>query len=324
MQGRTLVFLLLPLACAAAQYSPKDIVQNVRVHVALADGSCDPSAAVTLSGSNALIISGDWNNHCDVEFTDVPEGEYRVNISGERFTTADLNNTFYIASNAPTNFVIQMQPRKFKDFGGLGASAFVSATDLAVPNRARKQLDKSNELIRKHELQQAVERLKKAIAIYPQYAMAYNNLGVLYSELGDRVREDEALQKAISLNSRFALAYVNVGRMNMKANDYRAAEDAFNKALSLNSRDVITLILLSYTQFMDKSFDAAVATSRKAHALDTPHAFAHRVAARAFEQKRQGTNAIAELEIFLKEEPSSPRADEARHEIDVVKAALPN
>lgn len=324
MQGRVLVFLLLPLAWAAAQYTPVEIVHNVRIHVALPDGSCDPSAAVTLSGSNAPSVQGNWSNHCDVDFTDVPNGEYRVDISGEKFTNADLNNTIHVSSQASMNFDIQMQARKVPDFSGLGASAFVSASDLAVPNRARKELDKSNELIRRHELQQAIEKLEKAIAIYPQYALAYNNLGVLYSQLGDRRHENEALQKAISLNPRFALAYVNVGRMDMKVNDYRGAEEAFTKALSFNGDDAVTLILLAYAEFMDKSFDASIATSHKAHALDKSHSFAHRVAARAFEEKKQGANAIAELEMFLKEEPASPRADEARHEIDVVKAALPN
>ena len=324
MQGRTLIFVLLPLSFAAAQFNTMETVQNVRIHIALPDGTCDPNAAVTLSGSNEPLVHGTWNNHCEVEFLNVPKGEYRVDISGERFTNADLNNTIYVSSNGPIDFEIQMQQRKARDFNGLGTSAFVSAADLAVPNRARKELDKSNELIRHHELQQAVEKLKKAIRIYPQYALAYNNLGVLYSQLNDRAQENEALQKAISLNPRFSLAYVNLGRMNMKRSDYRAAEEDFNKALSVNANDAVTLILLAYSEFMDKSFEASIATSRQAHALDTPHAFAHRVAARAFEEQKQGGNAIAELEMFLKEEPSSPRAVDARHEIEIVRTALPN
>lgn len=207
---------------------------------------------------------------------------------------------------------------------GVPSSGFVSASDLAVPSRARREFDKASELIRRQELQQAVQKLKKAIAIYPQYAVAYNNLAVIYSHLGDQAGQDEALQKAISLNPSFALAYVNVGRMNLQAGRYPAAESALQKAASLNPADPATLILLCYSQLMEQSFDAAIASSRKAHSLDSPHAFAHRIAARAFEQEKQGANAIAELEMFLKEEPSGPRADAARQEIEVVRAALPN
>jgi tetratricopeptide (TPR) repeat protein len=324
MKGRTILFLLLPLACAAAQHDPGNIVQHVRVHVVLLDENCNANRDVTLAAHNGPVFRGMRSEGCDVDFSNVPEGEYHVKISGRGITNADLTSNIYVSSNGPTEFEVAIPQRKAPDFSGLPASTFVSAQDLAVPSRARKELDRSNELIQKGELKQAIDKLKKAIAIYPQYALAYTNLGVLYSRMGDRVHENEVLQKAISLKPNFGLAYVNLGRMNMKANDYAAAEAAFSKALSFNPADEITLILLSYSEFMDRSFDQAIATSRKAHALERPHAFAHRVAARAFEEEKKGASAIAELEMFLKEEPSSLRADDARHEIDVVKSALPN
>jgi tetratricopeptide (TPR) repeat protein len=203
------------------------------------------------------------------------------------------------------------------------ASAFVSASDLGVPIRARKEFDKASELIGKQEFARAIQKLNRAISIYPAYAVAYNNLGVIYSPLEDPVREREALQKAISLNDHCALAYINLGRMNIAAGDFPTAEAALRKASTLSPADPMMLILLSYSQFMDRHFDEAIATSHRAHAVGKPHAFVHRVAARAFEQQRQGAAAVAELELFLKEEPPGPRADAARKELDVVKAVLP-
>jgi tetratricopeptide (TPR) repeat protein len=205
---------------------------------------------------------------------------------------------------------------------GLPGGASLSASDLAAPSRARKEIEKANQLIAKQDLTQAAERLNRAIAIYPTYAVAYNNLGVIYKRLGDHVREREALQRAISLNDHYALAYVNLGRMSMIDGDYPSAESALDKASSCDPTDPITLILLSYVEFMQGRFDQAVATSRRAHALRKPHAVAHRLAARAFEQQRQRADAIAELEMFLKEEPSGARADEARSELELVKSVL--
>ncbi len=203
------------------------------------------------------------------------------------------------------------------------SGAFVSASDLGVPIRARKEFDKASALIGKQELARAIQKLNKAISIYPAYAVAYNNLGVIYSRLEDPVREREALQKAISLNDHCALAYINLGRMNIAAGDFPAAASALYKASTLSPADSITLILLSYSEYMGRRFDEAVATSHRAHMLGQPHAFVHRVAARALEQQRQGAGAIAELELFLREEPTGPRADAARQELEVVKAVLP-
>ena len=71
---------------------------------------------------------------------------------------------------------------------------------------------------------------------------------------------------------------------------------------------------------MDKHFDQVITASRKAHALQGTHAFAHQLAARAFEQKRDAAGAITELEQFLKEEPEGQRADIARKELTAVRA----
>jgi len=207
-----------------------------------------------------------------------------------------------------------------RNYGAL--ASIVSVSDLGVPTRARKEFDRANDLMGKQELAQAVEKLNKAISIYPAYAVAYNNLAVIYSRLGDLTREREALQKAIGLNDHFALAYVNIGRMNVSARDFPDAEAALDKASAFDPHDLDTLVLLSYSEFMDRHFDEAIASSRRAHALQQSHAFVHRVAARAFEQKRQRVDAIAELEWFLEEEPAGPHADAARKELDTVKAVL--
>jgi len=323
MKGRAFVVLLLSAASATAQHNPGSTVPKVRVRVAFANGACDESAHVTLSAHNGPLVEGTENDRCEVEFANVPEGDYHVSLSGADVTTADSNSSINVSSSGPADFEVPVKRTSQLDGSGMALSAFVSASDLAIPGRARKEFDRANQLIRKHEFAQAVEKLNKAIAIYPSYAVAYNNLGVIYSRLGDRVHENESLQKAISLNPHFALAYTNLGRMDISSAEYPAAETVLQKAAEFNPADPLTLILLCYSEFMDREFDAAVATSRKAHSLDKPHAFVHRVAARAFEQERLGANAVAELELFLKEEPPGPRADAARKELEIVKSVLP-
>lgn len=205
---------------------------------------------------------------------------------------------------------------------GVPGNSFVSTSDLGVPRRARKEFDKANELIGKQDVAQAMQKLNKAISIYPAYAGAYNNLGVLYSLLGNQARERESLEKAISLNDHFGLAYLNLGRLNITAGDFSAAETALDKASTFDPADSMALILLAWAEFEQGRWEDAIATSHRAHMLGKAHAFGHRVAARAFEKQRNGAGAVAELELFLREEPSGPRADAARKELETVKAAL--
>jgi len=323
MKCRMFIVFLLLAGSVAAQLDAGNIIRRVQVRVAFGSGVCDPSAHVTLWGHGGPVAEGTANDQCEVEFFNVPEGAYHLNVSGRKFANAD-SGSIHLTVDGPTEFEAQAKPGNELDRDyRVPASAFVSASDLGVPSRAHKEFDKARTLIGKQELAQAIRELNKAISIYPGYAVAYNNLGVIYSRLEDPVREREALQKAISLNNHFALAYINLGKMNIAAGDFPAAESALDKASTLTPPDSMTLILLSYAEFMNRRFDEAIVTSHKAHALEIPHAFAHRVAARAFEQQRQGASAIAELELFLKEEPTGPRADAAREELEIVKAVLP-
>jgi tetratricopeptide (TPR) repeat protein len=200
------------------------------------------------------------------------------------------------------------------------STAVVSASDLAVPSRARKELRVANELLARQDYQHALKRLTNAIEIYPAFAVAYNNMAVVYAHVGDRKREREAVEEAIRLDSRLALAHLNLARLQISSGEFSAAEKELQKAAALNPLEPVALILLDYTELMEGHLADAILTSQKAHELRMPHAFAHRLAARALEQQNDWQGAITELEICINEEPSGNRADSARKELAILHA----
>lgn len=204
---------------------------------------------------------------------------------------------------------------------GVAADPFVSVSDLGIPERARKEFIKANQLFARQEWTQARDRLTKAISFYPSYAGAYNNLAIAYAHLGSVDEERQSLEKAIALDDHFALAHLNMGRFDLEQGELPAAETALNKAATLAPQDPNALILLAYCQFLQKRFDDAIATSYEAHRLTAFHALAHRLAARAFEQKRQFDRAATELNVFLQEDPVGVPAENARKELQLVEAA---
>jgi tetratricopeptide (TPR) repeat protein len=198
--------------------------------------------------------------------------------------------------------------------------ALVSVSNLGIPERARRELEKATQLLAKRNWAQARDRLNKAISLYPSYAGAYNDLGVVYAHLGDVDRERQSLEKAIAIDDHFALAQMNFGRMDIEQGNLPEAEVALNRATSLAPQDARAFILLSYCQFLQGRFDDAIATTNDVHKLSAAHAVAHRVAARAFEQKGQYDRAASELNLFLQEQSEGPVADAARKELQLVQA----
>jgi tetratricopeptide (TPR) repeat protein len=315
MSGRVLLTFSLLASSVFAQLDAGSTIRRVKVRVAFVNGGCDASTLVTLMGRNGPAAQGIANDQCEVEFVNVPVGTYHLAVSGQNFAGVDTAPLMMNSGSAEIEVKVKRNGEPDRA-DGAPVAPLISATDLRIPAGARKEFDKANQLTERKDFPKAIKELNKAVGLYPAYAAAYNNLGVIYSLLGDPSREREALEKALSINDRFAPAYVNLGRMNITAGDYPNAEIALNRAHSLDPNDALTMVLLTFVEFVNRHFDEAIAAGRQAHSLTQgPHAFAHQVAARALEQKQRVPEAIAELELFLKEEPAGPRADIARREL---------
>jgi tetratricopeptide (TPR) repeat protein len=304
-----------------AQVDNQSIAQRVAIRIVPPNGAaCDASLRFILTGNSGPPRTGSPNNDCEIVLFNVPVGVYHLSVSGARSNL--FEGALQFNSTMLQEVRIEINPPAERITDVMSSSGIVSTSELSVPSRARKEFLRAYALLEKQDFTNAVLRFNKAIALYPGYARAYNNLAVAYAHLGDRVNEAEFLQKAISIDDRLVPAYLNLGRLDIASGKFPDAEAALARASTIDPTDPLALVLLAYAEYIDHRFDAAIATSRQAHALDKPHAVAHRIAAGAFEQKNEGTKAIAELELFLKEEPAGPRADAARQEMEKIKGIV--
>ena len=308
-----LVFSLL--AAAAGQVNMGSAMGViVRVRVSFADGAgCDPSTQVGLIASAGFTFAENpLNSECVAEFLDVPVGYYRVKVSGAEVARGE---TEFAVSPGMTQ-AVEIEARhlgRSDAIQGHTPSAFVSVAELGIPSAAQKEFKKANDLISKQQWTRAAERLRRAIAIYPQYADAYNNLGAAYARMGDMAEARASLEKAITLNDHLAFAYVNLGRVSFTEKDYPRVEAFIEKALSLAAPDAAELTLLAYAQLADRHLDQTIGTSQLAHRSQlTHHAFLHLLAAKADELEGKNEDSARELEQFLKEEPTGKQADQVR------------
>ena len=257
------------------------------------------------------------NDQGKADFRNVPIGMYHVSVTGDGIETKE-SDEFEVDSRKVTQsqYVTVHQLAGAEAAAETSKSGMVSASELQVPIKARKELDKANEAISRQEWSKAIESLNKAIAIYPQYASAYNNLGVVYAHMNDVVREQQALEKAVSLDDHFSAACQNLVKVYLRQRAYPQAETLLGKGLNVDPNNGQYLMLMADVQYMEGHYDAAIATAQKVHALPNDHpATAHYIAGKAYEQEHRSQDALAEFQMFLKEEPTGPRADHVRSDI---------
>ncbi len=317
-----LTSLLVSTGQAQFRGGPSSIssVGNVHIHVVLSDDrDAGPYLLVRLiAGSSSMAVGTSYtDDRGEAQFLGVPVGDYHVEVSGDGIQAKE-SDVFEVDDRkmSQAQYVVVSRTGESGPKPLSTQSPTVSAADLNVSPKARKEVDKANEEMALHNWKKALEHLNKAVSLAPQYATAYNNMGVLYDKMGDIPHEEEALQKAVSLDGHFAPALLNYGKLCLRQKNPLQAETLLQRAASSDPNDAEIVTLLSYAEFMNRHFDAAINNALQAHSSGRDHsAFLHYIAARAYQQENQQQRALAEFEDFLKEEPKGPRADLVRADV---------
>ena len=176
----------------------------------------------------------------------------------------------------------------------------VNTMDKNVAPKAQAAYESALELIKGQQYEQAIDPLKSAIAIQPDYFHAYNDLGVLFMKLDKLELAADALRHAIKINGRVYLPQLNLGivlnrlgkfkeaadlltklelanpdrasninpaliEATMGAQRWPEAEAVIKKALTLNELDIVDLkIKLGTVMMRQGKFDGAAVVLREA------------------------------------------------------------
>ena len=204
-------------------------------------------------------------------------------------------------------------------------SGTVPTNRLKAPEKARKEFEKGSESLDKKTWVEARKHFEAAIAIYPDYDVAYNGLGQALANTGDATAARAAFEKAIKINDNFAMAYRNLARISLSERKFDEMDNLLTRSLSADPLNAWALAYAAYAELQLHKFDDAIDHARKAHSV--PHeglASIHIVAAWALEEKQQPTEASAEYRLYLQEDPSGRDAERARKAIARLGGASPN
>ena len=254
-------------------------------------------------------------------------GGYMLKISGEsvpKDASESVEVTPCPAVQCTRTVYVHLKPQAdaMQSTAKSGHSAVTSAAELLVPQSARKAFDQGMTAWQKKDYQQAAQKFEKAVLEYPQYERAYNNLGVMYAQLGENDKAMAAFKRAVELNDKNADADRNLARMLIRQKDYPQAEELLKKALAVQVPDASTLTMLAIAEIQDGKPDDALRDAQKVHAL--PHegySSVHYIAGAALEEKNQYTQASNEYALYLKETPNGPQAAQAKGALERLSAS---
>jgi Tfp pilus assembly protein PilF len=178
-----------------------------------------------------------------------------------------------------------------------------------VPANALNLYQKGMAAAKKNDTKAAVESLSAAVAAYPNFAIALNDLGTQYMLLKQWDKASETYEALLKLKPNDVTAHQNLGIAAYNKKSMEDAETHFRKALELKSPGptahyYLGLIFVSTKRYPEAvpEFEAAIANGGENLAL------AHKFLGGLY-MNTKPQQAADELEKYLKLDPKSPDAD---------------
>lgn len=182
----------------------------------------------------------------------------------------------------------------------------VSATDLGVPSKARKQFEKARKLLLEtHRSFDSIVFFQKAIDLAPLYSEAHFLLGVAYIDVGQYSEAERSLVKATSINDKNGLAYLSLGYCLVEQAKYKQAEAALSHGVETNPNNSFGHYDLGRTYYALNRFQEAEDQVRKAISLTPDIAPVHALLANVL-LRTDRAGALHEFEEALRLEPNGP------------------
>jgi tetratricopeptide (TPR) repeat protein len=184
---------------------------------------------------------------------------------------------------------------------------------LKIPRKAQDEYSKAETALKKNDAEPALSHLKRAIALYADYDLAYFELGKLEMAGGHREAARADFERAVKLNDAFGDAHRELAKMLLAERDYAAAEPELLAALRSDPGDLWTLSFTALTELeLAKYAEALACVSRVHSSKHEGYASVHLIAAKSLEALHRPDEAGAEYRLYLSEDPNGSNASRAR------------
>ena len=247
----------------------------------------------------------------------LPRGTYEIAVDEEGYEAAQ---TIAQLDGPSSKLVLYLKSKS----GAIRQSAYtVSVRELKIPGRARDELQKGLERMGKNDPAGSLSHFTKATHAFPGYFEAYYDIGVANAALG---RFDEAMtafQTSIDLSDgRYALAQFGYGYLLCREGKAAEAEKIVRKGLEVEDVSPEGYVILSEALVQLNRPDEAEKSAREALLRNPGFAGTYLALADVAASKDDYRAEVADLDIYLRLQPSGPGSEQARQNREVALRML--
>ena len=256
-------------------------------------------------------------------FDALPPTTFHLTIEGQGFRPYSSNIDISMSRMSYEQITLQLDKEpEAKAVPAEGPAATLNARVAQIPPEAHKEFDAGKQRMDAQDAAGSVRHFQKAIELYPQYAEAYQLLGVMHLEEGKFAEAETELQKAAAIEPHMPAAYFALGICRNLTGKYAEAEPAFVRGLELDPDSPDGQYELAKTYWALGRWQDAAPHAQKAVALKpevgAPHVLLGNIALR----KHDPQKALMEYHEYLRLDPNGNMAAGTQQMVDKIERAL--
>lgn len=258
-------------------------------------------------------ISTTSNGNGSFVFRQMTGGRYTVRVdAGDTYAPATATLDIPQSQSGMMGSIYSVQVYLRPSSGQPATKGVVSAAD--PPKAALDLYNKALESVKAGERDKAIEQLKAALAIHPNFAAALNGLGVQYMKLGNYQAAYEAFNSALTITPDSFILHLNCGITLFQLNRHAEAEAEFAKALLKNEASGTAHVYRARALIaLNRLDDAAKDLKRAVEIGGEDVKIAHRYLAGIYMEKGETAEAVKELELYLKSGVAGKETDQIKN-----------
>lgn len=253
-----------------------------------------------------------------VQFSGISVGAYTVRATLQGYEPGESHIDFRNGDRTLQNVDISLAPQRHEENEVPGGT--VPAEALKIPENARKEFERGTRLLNeKKDLSRSVAAFQRAIQLYPGYAEAYFLMGTAQVEAGASSAAEASLRKAITLKPRLSAPYYPLAVLLFAERRYGEEEKLLFEAQKLDPADWHFPFELSRCHAQQGHWESALAYGLVASESDNVPAKVHLLLADIYANSNRPREAVVELELFAKLDPSSSFMGRVREVLPILR-----
>jgi TolA-binding protein len=270
----------------------------------------------TMTGGDRIFTT---DNNGSFAFRGLPTGTYSVIIDREKeFEPFSQDVDIRQFRGSPPQVYTLNIRLKLKEQDSTNPG--VINTELAnVPKQALDFYNKALELVKKGNYKEAIEQFQLSINKYPDFMLAFSEMGVQYLRLNELEKADESFQSALKIKPDAFAPMMNRGIVLVQMKRYAEAEPLLRNVLKAKESPVghyfLGQTLANLGRFDEAEKEFLSALSSGGEQMKESHRFLAIIYSARGDKKR----AADQLETYLHLTPKAPDAEQLRNVIKQLK-----